>query len=329
MPKAKQPDTLGFHVIFGQDAFLVSKACEKLVDSVLGDEDRSMALYEPRADQAQLSDVLDELRTVPFLTSKRVVLIKDAEPFVKANSGALEAYLDNPSPTGVLILTQTSWDKRTRLHKKIQNTNCLTEVGKLYSNQLPGYIASYAQQTHAFRLDANTSRFLVELVGDDPGRLCREVDKLVMYVSPRKTITMQDIESLIGHNRMFDAFGVIDAISIGQVGPAISRVRKMFEADKSTEYSVVGAFGYHFRRLFQVKAMITKGVSPQQAAMKMGVRFKQAELLQQVARMSLNQLSWVLAELGRIDFGLKTGQTSAPIAIERLILKIFTMQKST
>lgn len=285
-----------------------------------------MALYEPRASEAQVSDILDELRTLPFLASKRIVLIKDAEPFVRANADALMSYLGDMSPSGVLILTVSSWDKRTRLHKKFQKTGGLIEVGKLYSNQLPGYITSYAQQTHAIGLEGQTSRFLVELVGDDPGRLCREMDKLAVYVAPRKTISPQDIESLIGHNRMFDAFGVIDSVSSGQMGPAISRIRNMFAMDKSAEYSVVGAFAYHFRRLFRAKALILKGVSPQQAAAKTGVRYKQNEFLQQVGRLSLVRIGWVLAELGRIDFGMKTGHSTASIAIERLIIKVFSMR---
>ena len=70
---------------------------------------------------------------------------------------------------------------------------------------------------------------------------------------------------------------------------------------------------------------MSKGASPQQAAMKTGVRFKQNEFLKQAARLSLTQLSGILAELGRIDFGLKTGQTTASIAVERLILNIFSM----
>lgn len=328
MTKAKQKDNLlPLYVIYGENPFLVSGECEKLVDSILGDEDRGMALYEPRSRDAHISDVLDELRTLPFLTSKRIVLIKDAESFVSDSAEAMEAYLDKPSPTGVLILTQTSWDKRKRLHKKMQKTGGLIEVGKLYSNQLPAYVTSYAQQNHAVRLDGQTSRLLVELTGDDPGRLCREMDKLVMYVAPRKTVTVQDIEALIGHNRMFNAFDVIDSIISGRTGAAISRIRNMFQADKNAEFTVVGAFGYHFRRLFQAKAMISKGLSPQQAALKTGVRFKQDEFLHQLNQLSLQQLGRVLSELGRIDFGIKTGQTSASIAIERLVLKLFSMQK--
>jgi DNA polymerase-3 subunit delta len=190
VPAKQQHKPLGFYVIVGEDPFLVSRESEKRVDAILGTEDRSMALYEPRASEAQVSDILDELRTLPFLASKRIVLIKDAEPFVRANADALMSYLGDMSPSGVLILTVSSWDKRTRLHKKFQKTGGLIEVGKLYSNQLPGYITSYAQQTHAIGLEGQTSRFLVELVGDDPGRLCREMDKLAVYVAPRKTISL-------------------------------------------------------------------------------------------------------------------------------------------
>ena len=315
-------------MIFGQDAFLVSKESEKMLDSILEPDQRAMALYEPKAESANIADVLDELRTLPFLAPKRVVLIKGAESFIKANADQLGAYLDDPSPSGILILTVTSWDKRTRFHKKIQGTGGLIEIAKMYSNQMPAYVTAYAQQNHGIQLDGQCSRFLVELVGDDPGRLCCEMDKLAIFVAPKKTVTFQDIERLIGKNRMFDAFGVIDSINAGKIGPALARLRNMFQADKSTEYTVVGAFGYHFRRLFRVKAMIEKGTSPQQAAMKSGVRFHQQEFLRQVAQMPLAQIAKVLAELGKIDFGLKTGQTTASVAMERLITNVFLMQKT-
>jgi DNA polymerase-3 subunit delta len=317
----------GLLVICGEDGFLVSKECEKQVDALLKDDERGMALYEPRADEAKIADVLDELRTLPFLAKRRVVLIKDAEPFIKENVESLEKYVDKPSPSGMLVMTVASWDKRLRFSKKVQAAGCLIEVGSVKGYQLPAYITTYAQETYGFRLDANCSRLLVELTGDDPGRLCSELDKLVVYVSPRKSITPQDIEALIGHNRMFGAFEVIDAIVAGQAGAAIWRLRNMFASDKSADFTVVGAFGYHFRKLFRAKALIGRGTSAQQAALQAGVKWKQQEFLQQVSRLSLPQIGDILAELGRIDYGIKTGQTTAPVAMERLIMRVFAMQK--
>lgn len=327
--KQKKTDTSpGVLVIYGEDAFLVSQECEKRVSEILTPDERAMALYEPRADQANIADVLDELRTVPFLASRRVVLVKDAESFIKDNADALEKYIDNPSASGVLIFTVLSWDKRLRISKKIQAAGCLFEIEKFKLFQLPPFIASYAQQTHGIRLDATCSRLLVELVGEDPGRLCSEMDKLAIFVAPKKSVTAGDIEALIGHNRAFGAFEVIDSVVSGNAGPAISRLRNMFESDKDADYTVVGAFGYHFRKLFRAKALITRGTPAPQAAARIGVKFKQDAFLQQVACLSLEQIGWILAELGRIDYGIKNGLTTAPTAVEKLVLKVFSMQKT-
>lgn len=316
------------YVICGENAFLVSKQTETLLDTLLEPEQRAMALYEPRAEDASISDVLDELRTLPFLAEKRIVLIKDAEKFASDNQDAIIRYLDNPSSSGILIMTSTAWDKRKKIHKTVQSHGQILEIDTIKSYQLPEYIAGYASR-QGIQLNQQCSRFLVELVGDDPGRLCSELDKLSLFAAPRTTISIQDIEALIGQNRMFDAFGVIDAVTAGQAGTALARLRNMLQSDKSAEYSVVGAFGYHFRRLFKVKALIARGNSAQQAATMAGIRFRQKEFLSQVALLSLNQLGWIMAELGKIDYQMKTGQTTASVAIERLIMRLVSMQRKT
>lgn len=316
------------YVICGENAFLVSKQTETLLDTLLEPEQRAMALYEPRAEEASVSDVLDELRTLPFLAEKRIVLIKDAEKFASDNQDTIIRYLDNPSPSGILIMTSTAWDKRKKIHKAVQSQGQILEIDTIKSYQLPEYIAGYASR-QGIQLNQQCSRFLVELVGDDPGRLCSELDKLSLFAAPRTTIAIQDIEALIGQNRMFDAFGVIDAVTAGQAGTALARLRNMLQSDKSAEYSVVGAFGYHFRRLFKVKALIARGNSAQQAATMAGIRFRQKEFLSQVALLSLNQLGWIMAELGKIDYQMKTGQTTASVAIERLIMRLVSMQRKT
>ena len=51
-------------------------------------------------DQASLADVLDEVRTLPFLARCRVVIVEGADPFVTAHRKELEAYAEKPSTLG-------------------------------------------------------------------------------------------------------------------------------------------------------------------------------------------------------------------------------------
>ena len=93
------------YVIAGKEDSLVWAECEKLIDKLLGPQERAVGLFKAEPFEVSAAQVFDELRTVPFLSSRRVVVIKNADKFVSENRQLLEKYFDNPSSTGILILT--------------------------------------------------------------------------------------------------------------------------------------------------------------------------------------------------------------------------------
>jgi DNA polymerase III subunit delta len=316
------------YVIFGQDSYLVRQKVDGLMDSLLKPDQREMALYQPEAEKANGPEVLDELRTLPFLAERRVVLIKDAEPFVTAFGELLEKYLDSPSPTGVLILTVESWDKRKRLAKKIAagGNAELIEISEIKPWEMKGFVTGYAQDK-GVRLAPDAADWIIELVGNVPGRLVAELDKLILFKHPAKTISATDVEKLIGNNRVFDAFEVIESLSGEQRPKAFDRLRRMFGADKEAEYRVIGAFAFHFRRLFRVKAMIEKGESEKSAMLKSGITYPkiQEKCQAQIRRYSLENIGQLLGELGVMDWQSKTGQGDVASTMEKFFLRVITL----
>jgi len=310
------------YVICGKDKYLVSSECESLLNKLLTAEDRAMALYQPEADKAQIADVLDELRTLPFLAKRRVVVIKDADKFISENRAALEKYFDKPCQSGVFILVVETWPKNTKLAKKLPTMGGLIEVSEIKHGRLAMYAETYVRDKYAKRFDRNAAELLVELAGDDAGRLCSEVDKLAIYIDERKNISVDDVEKLIGHNRMFNAFAVIDAMTAGNGAAAVERLRNMFAADKNAAYTVVGAFAFHFRRLFNARALVDKGMGSQQIAKKLGIWGNNSAFFRQVKKLSLEKTGGLLGELARIDFAAKTGQGDVKAAIEQMVLKM-------
>ena len=316
------------YVINGKDKYLSDAECEGLIDGLLSDEERSIGLYQTRGDEADAADILDELRTVPFLSSKRVVVVRDSDKFVSENREALEKYFDEPSRTGVLILTVQSWRKNTKLAKKLSSVGELIEIGEVKGWQLPKYAVGYAKSRCGKTMSAATSELLVELTGDEAGAVCREVEKLAIYVGDGKTIKFEDVEVLTGHNRQFGAFAVIDAIMTADMGEAVERLRNMFDTDKDAEYRVVGAFAFHFRRMFRAKVMLNERMNGNQVTGKLGIKWRQEEFIRQVSLMSLEQIGTVLRELARIDYSIKTGGASCRVAIEQLVMRLGVTFKS-
>ncbi|TFG49438.1 MAG: DNA polymerase III subunit delta [Candidatus Brocadiia bacterium] len=327
MAKSKENKKYSFvYVISVKETSVVNAECDKLLDSLIEPSQRPMGLLSVDPAQSSAIDILDELRTLPFLTDKRFVLIRGAEKFVSENRELLEKYFNKPSPTGVLILTVGTWDSRTRLAKKLPDIGELISIQPPKAGQLPFRLAEYAQDAHNKKLSHETARILIELCGDNLGQLYGEIDKLALFAQDQKVITAQHVEALVGNNRFFNALEVIDAMVESDAGRAVQRLRIMFSEDKTAEFTVVGAFAYHFRRMFNAKVMLEKGSSVQDVAAKLNIWNKKESFFSHLSKMSLEHLAAVLKRLAQIDYEIKTGQTKAPIAAEQLVLNIASRQ---
>jgi DNA polymerase-3 subunit delta len=310
------------YVIAGKDNSLVNSQCQKLLDTLIEPSQRATGLFDADAASISASDVLDELRTAPFLTGKRVVRIKQADEFISRNRPLLEKYFDNPCPTGRLVLTVRSWDSRTKLAKKLSKAGKLITVASPTRKELPYRLMDYAKDAHDKKLNLSTAIILIELIGDELTRLYSEIDKLALYIGDQKVIAQRHVESLIGHNRLFNAFAVIDAVIAGNTGVAIERLRGMFEADKSTEYTVVGAFAYHIRKMFNAKILLDKGVHQRQIENKLRIWGNTDSFFANLRKISLKQVGQYLQHLGETDYEIKTGQTQVQVAMEQLVLRL-------
>jgi len=310
------------YAIAGKEKSLVDAECEKLLEKLLEPEQRATGFLNADPAEVSATEVLDELRTLPFLTERRVVLVKGADKFVSENRELLEKYFDNPCPTGILILTVSSWPAQTRLAKRLPAVGKLLHVTQPKRWQLPRRLVQYASDAHEKNLTEAAAELLVELTGDELVRLYSEVDKLALFAHNEKSITEQHIESLIGHNRIFSVFAVIDAVIAGNIAQAIYRLRTMFAEDKTAEYTVVGAFAFHFRRMFGAKVLLENGVGSAEIASRLRIWGNRDSFFAQLRKMSLKQIGSILQQLAATDYAIKTGRAKAEVATEQLVLRL-------
>ena len=321
--KSKKKDYL-IYVIAAKEDSLLNAECQKLLDQLLEPQQRVTGLFNADPAQVSASQILDELRTAPFLTEKRVVLIKNADKFTSENRHLLEKYFDKPCPTGILVLTVSSWPSKTKLAKKLPVIGKLIRVTQPKPWQLPPRLTQYASDAHDKKLTTDAAELLIELAGDNLPRLYSEIDKLALFAHTEKAITARHVELLIGHNRFYNCFAVIDACLAGNTAKAVDRLRNMFAEDKSAEYTVVGAFAFHFRRMFNAKVLLEKGVRPSDVATRLRIWGNKDSFFLQLRKMSLAQLGAILRRLADMDYAIKTGRTKAEVATEQLVLALTT-----
>ncbi len=322
MSKATRKTTGRIYVITGKEKPGVNAACEELLNELIEKSQRTTCLYEPKIDQVTLSEVLDELRTLPFLSDKRYVLLKDADRFVSEHRGRLEAYFDHPSPTGVLILTVSSWPSNTKLAKKLPKAGSLIKVTELKTAQIPNRLIRYSDQARNKQLTRDAAWLLVELVGDDLEMLYNEIDKLALYVDTQKKIETRDVEALCSHNRVFNIFKVIDEATNSNLSAALETLRKVFDTDKSAHYTIIGAFAYHMRRMFSAKVLSQRKMPRDVIAKKLHIWSRKDIFFDKLSQLSLKQLADSIEQLAYLDYQIKTGQIKPQAAAEKFVLRL-------
>jgi len=313
------------YVIYGQDGRRGREALEEIREAVLGEADPQLALSVYEGDSASLAEVLDGLRTLPFLTERRLVVIKDADKFISDHREALEKYLEQPSSTGVLLLMAKSFPGRTRLAKKAAAVGEVVACEPVKAWELPKYVSAYARRAHGLTLGQEAATLLVELAGEETGILCGEVDKLATFVGGgegqrgKERIERADVERLVGNNRQYSVFNVIDAMTRGDKGEALGFLHQLFAQDREAQYRAVGAFAWHFRRLYEARLLRDQGVGGRDIIKSLRIWSQKEAFLRQVGQLSIDKIGGCLRHLRDVDLASKRG-ASVATSLERLII---------
>ncbi len=312
------------YVLVGKDRRLAVDKLQELTEFLLDGADEQMALSSFEGGSTSLADVFDSLKTMPFLSDRRVVVIKDADEFITKYRQQLEEYLDNPSPTGVLVMLAGTFPKTTRLAKRV------TKIGEIYNcapvsiRQLPSFLIDYAKSKHQLRMDNRTAGILIELAGEDSGILVNEIDKISAYVkgpgNDSGIITTDDIQALVGNNRQYNVFSVIDAMTLSDTAKALTLLDRMLSQSRDAEYSAVGAFAWHFKRLYTARVMMDARANTREILKQAKVWNNGDKFIKQVSGMNTRQASILLRRLAEVDYAAKTGMGTVSGALEKLIV---------
>ena len=308
------------YTVAGETGRLRDAQLAQVREQVLAGADWAMCLREFDGLQTNIADVLDELRTLPFLGSRRLVEIHEAEEFVSKYRQALEEYLASPSKTGVLLLVlEKPLPGNQRLAKLINKIGQCYNLNPAKGQDVPYSLVRMAKDRYSKALQADAARALQELVGESLSRLVEELEKLSLYVGDRPTITVEDVEALVGENRQLSAFEMIDALIKQDTGQAMALLERVLVQDRSAEYTMIGLLAWYIRRLRKAKVLVDQGLSEEQICRQVKVWYRKREFMQLVRQSTAESLRLACKELTQADRAVKTGMSNVRNAVEKFI----------
>ncbi|HEU5116278.1 MAG TPA: DNA polymerase III subunit delta [Isosphaeraceae bacterium] len=309
--------------ISGEDAYLRREALEAACRRALGGgEDDDLSVGRFAGESASLSDVLDEVRTLPFLAKTRIAVVDNADPFVSAHRKELEAFAEKPSTTGVLILMVKSWPANTRLAKLVDKVGLAIDAKSPSERELPAWLVEMARLQDK-KLESDAARLLLELVGPEVGLLASEVEKLATYVGDRKTIKSEDVTKMVGAGRLETIWRVIDAATTGNGGEALEDLDRLLGAGEPP-FKLLGALGSSLSRVHHAGELRLKRLEPREACREAGIKpFAVDTTLKQHTHLGPTRVRRLPEMLLRTDLDLKGFSQLPPrTVLEKLIVEL-------
>lgn len=316
------------YVLAGEDLFLRREATQAVIQRTLGEAADDLSIHAVKGEDAELRAVLDELRTLPFLAPRRIVIVEEADSFITAHRKELETYCEHPVSTGVFILHVKSFPGTTRLAKIVAQNGVIIECKGAEGRGLLSWMQALARRLQGRELQAEAADLLLDLVGPEPGLIATELEKLAVAVGPDRAIDREDVARLVGGGRVEEVWKAIDAAASGQQAQALVYLDALL-ASGEPPIKLLGAITYALMRVHHAGQMRVRGVDAREACRRAGV-FPGAvdRVLQQHKHLGPKRVGQLPARLLKADLDLKGNSAHPPrVVLEALFAELAQPRK--
>ncbi|MED5373488.1 MAG: DNA polymerase III subunit delta [Myxococcota bacterium] len=247
------------YLVVGDEALLVKQAEEALTKRALDGVMEAFNHGVWRAGEEGADACLSVARTLPMMSPRRVLVLRDVHEAPSELLEALASYAEAPADTAVLICSGRSWPKAKgtdwgkRAENRIKKSGVVLRFRSKDSDPV-GFAVDAAAQL-GVELRPAQARTLVELVGKDLGRLQRELEKAALYAGGEGRLSdeaLEEVCSLLAEAQIWD---LTDAIVTRDANAALATAHRLLEASKRGEsHRLISMINWQIRQLLQLQA---------------------------------------------------------------------------
>ena len=255
--------------VFGSERFLKKLVIKHLINSIAGeDAEFSSVQLDGNNDQTTWAAVHDELSMSTLFggNGPKLVVVDEADSFVKEHRGQLEKLVEHPPTDGVLILVVDSWAANTKLYKRIAKTglqvHCDPPQNKRGKSSSPDeakisqWLISRARNIYDFELPSMGPSILIELTECHLGRMEQELAKLALYAVD-ESLDGNRIREIVGGWPAQTMWNAIDAATDGDAGIALEFLDQLLRSGEHP-LALLGQMSWSLRRYAEVLELVRR-----------------------------------------------------------------------
>lgn len=307
-------------LFIGNDAYLKEKALQELCLSLPGNSAGRLERKIFRGGEFHTHEVFDHLTSLPLLSEKRIIVIKDIKKIPDDFRNSLIEYIRKPASCSYLILDAQD-DSVLDDYKEVSNNISVRTCGMPAGASLVVWMKRYLQSVGK-TIEDDALPALQELERNNLSYISQELDKLISFTGDRSRIGTDDVEEIMGKSLALSVFDITDAVGRKNVSRAV-KISMDLIAEGKRESEIIGALSWHLKRLIRARIMKTRGESDYAITgfLRISSRF-QGEFLRQLAGFNFERLKSGLETLLRGDLDIKRTKLDPGTILEMTLVRL-------
>lgn len=306
--------TFSIYLFEGEDAFFRERGLSLVKKVMVSEPQLNFVSFE--GDKLNEKEVASSLTAYPFLSLKRVTVIREYYPKSNAIPKAIKDYLENPNEDSVLVIVN---EKSCDSLKKFEAV-CVVDCKKADAYKISQHVKAKCGLA-GVAIDMETAKLIAEYCLCDMTRVDNETEKLIAYALQKKVITKQDVEGLVVQDTEYKIFTLTDFIAKKDFNNALKVIYEMLEKGETLQRLLISVYNY-FKRLLHVA--ISDKTDAQLAEILSIKEFAVKKARTQAKGFKKKSLKNAVDMLADTDYLIKSGKVDAEDRIWHNLFSIIT-----
>jgi len=316
-----EKQVLPVYLFCGAEDFLIDDALRQIKKLILSDAQTELNAHLFYAEDTDSAHIINEAETMPFLASKRLIVVRNAAKLAASDIDNMVSYVEKPADFSCLILVDPSIKSKHKLYKAVSVSGMVVDFKALRARELDLWLENKVTSNKK-KLEPGACRVIRDRVGEQLRELDRVVQTLCAYVGQRDRINIADVEEVVGQTHLLNIFKLVDAVGAKKADVALKILRQL-QIQGIRETHCLNMLARQLRQIDKYFMARKAGLSEMKTAGVLGVPpYIVKKIKAQAGNFNIAELKQGFKFLLDADKKIKTGQLKPWLVLECLVLRL-------
>ncbi len=311
------------YFFYGENTHLIDKAILNIISSLFPSRSPELDLNYFDAQTHAPSEIIQSANTVPFVSRKRLVVVKRTQAFKDAQWKIFQSFFSKPSACCCLVLISENQGLKGKLLKIFQKNGVMVSFANPKSkNQIKEFIMSGFDR-FGKKISADALNYFADNIGGDALTITSELEKTALFCREKKLIDVEDLEAILSGGHTTTVFNLVDEVGRGNIERSLLFLNNLL-ADGVHPLVIIKMITRQLRLISRAGEGVSRGDSALAIGKKLNLRYDNL-----IRGIILQSRGWTAVTLGRAfeevfqsNFLIKSSRINSRVILETLVFRL-------